>query len=321
MLGKAVLMSLETTEISVFVSVVKLGSFARAAQEHGMTPSGVSRVVSRLEERLAVRLLQRSTRRLSLTESGAVLFRRGQRVLQELQQTESEVTAASRHPKGVIRVNAPVVFGRQHIVPLLKPLRDRYPELSIELELSDRFIDLIDGGVDLAIRIGALEDYRLVARRLCANRRLLVASPAYIRRHGVPREPKELSDHQCLIFTALEKPRHWRLQGPEGTVSVPVAGPVVCNNGEVLTEAAKAGLGIAMGVTFSIADALLSGDLVRVLPEYEFEPSAVHAVYPSARQLSRKVRAVVDFLAESLPGPPSWDLALRGKVVGFEPAP
>ncbi len=312
-------MSLETSEIKIFVSVVKLGSFARAAEEHGMTPSGVSRVVSRLEERLAVRLLQRSTRRLSLTEAGDALYWRGQRILQELHQAEAEVTTASASPKGRVRINAPVVFGRRHIVPLLRSLHERYPDLEIELELSDRFVDLIEEGVDLAVRIGALEDSRLVARRLCANRRLLVASPAYVRRCGAPQAPAHLADHQCLIFTALERSRHWRLVSSAGAVAVPVSGSLICNNGEALTEAAKAGMGIALGATFSVSEALLSGELVRVLPEYEFEPTAVHAVYPSARQLSGKVRALVDFLAEALTGPPVWDLALRGVVPGFQP--
>lgn len=311
-------MPLETTAIAVFASVVKHSNFARAAEEHGMTPSGVSRVVSRLEERLGVRLLQRSTRRLSLTETGAVFHQRALQILRDLDEAEVEASAASLQPRGLLRLNVPVVFGRQHIVPLLRPLREKHPQMSIELSLSDRFIDLIDEGVDLAIRIGALADSRLIARRLCANRRLLVASPDYLKRRGTPQTAADLDDHDCLVFTGLDRPHQWRLVGPDGPVTVAAAGPLVCNNGEVLTGAAKDGLGIALGATFSVQRALLSGELVRVLPDYEFEPTAIHAIYPSTRQLSRKVRATVDFLATAFDGVPAWDAALEDRVSGFK---
>ncbi|MDX1458711.1 MAG: LysR family transcriptional regulator [Marinobacter sp.] len=311
-------MPLETSTIAVFASVVKHSSFARAAEEHGMTPSGVSRVISRLEERLGVRLLQRSTRRLSLTETGAMFHQRALQILQNLDEAEVAVSAASQQPKGLLRLNVPVVFGRQHIVPLLRPLQEKYPQLAIELTLDDRFVDPIEEGVDLTIRIGALSDSRLIARRLCANRRLLVASPDYLKRHGHPQTAEDLEDHACLVFTALDRPHQWRLVGPEGPVTVTPTGPVVCNNGEALTEAAKDGLGIALGVTFSISDALRSGELVRVLPDYEFEPTAIYAIYPSTRQLSRKVRATVDFLVAAFDGVPVWDAELQGRVPGFE---
>ncbi|MFC6632723.1 LysR family transcriptional regulator [Microbulbifer taiwanensis] len=311
-------MPLDTSAIAVFASVVKHSNFARAAEEQGMTPSGVSRVISRLEEHLGVRLLQRSTRRLSLTETGSVFHQRALQILRDLDEAEAEASAASLQPRGLLRLNVPVVFGRQHIVPLLQPLREKYPEMSIELSLSDRFVDLIEEGMDLAVRIGALADSRLIARRLCANRRLLVASPDYLKRRGTPQTAADLDDHDCLVFTGLDRPYQWRLVGPEGPVAVAAAGPLVCNNGEVLTEAAKGGLGIALGATFSISSALLSGELVRVLPGYEFEPTAIHAIYPSTRQLSRKVRATVDFLASAFDGIPAWDSALRGRVPGFE---
>jgi DNA-binding transcriptional LysR family regulator len=311
-------MPIETAPISVFVSVVKHKSFARAAEDHGMTPSGVSRTISRLEERLGVRLLQRSTRRLSLTEPGDVFFQRALQILRDLEEAETEATAINLQPGGVLKMNAPVVFGRQYIAPLLPILRARYPTLSVELTLSDRFVDLIEEGIDLAIRIGALQDSRLIARRLCGNRRLLVASPDYLQHHGTPTVPADLATHDCLIFTALDRPNHWRLTGPDGPVNIAANGPVTSNNGEALTEAAKGGLGIALGATFSISGALLSGELTRVLPDYEFEPTAVHAIYPSNRLLSRKVRATVDFLAAAFSDPPEWDQVLQGKVPGFQ---
>ena len=314
-------MPLETSAIAVFASVVKHSSFARAAEEQGMTPSGVSRVISRLEEHLGVRLLQRSTRRMSLTETGSVFYQRSLQILHDLDEAEVEASAASLQPRGLLRLSVPVVFGRQYIAPLLQPLREKYPELSIELMLSDRFVDLIEEGVDLAVRIGTLTDSRLIAKRLCANRRLLVASPDYLKRCGTPQTAADLEEHQCLVFTALDRPHHWRLIGPEGPVTVAATGPVVCNNGEALTEVAKSGLGIALGATFSVSSALLSGELVRVLPDYEFEATAIYAIYPSTRQLSRKVRATLDFLVSAFDDVPAWDAALQGRVPGFAGLP
>ncbi|MGQ9427219.1 LysR family transcriptional regulator [Gilvimarinus sp. F26214L] len=310
-------MPLDTSAIAVFASVVKHSNFARAAEEQGLTPSGVSRVISRLEERLGVRLLQRSTRRLSLTETGAVFHQRALQILRDLDEAEAEASAASLQPRGLLRLSVPVVFGRQHIVPLLQPLRELYPELSVELTLSDHFVDLIEEGVDMAVRIGALADSRLIVRRLCANRRLLVASPDYLKRRGVPQTAADLNDHDCLVFTALDRPHQWRLVGPAGPVTVSAGGPLVCNNGEALTEAAKNGLGIALGATFSVSAALKSGELVRVLPDHEFEPTAIHVIYPSTRQLSRKVRATVDFLVSAFDGVPAWDAELPGAVPAF----
>jgi DNA-binding transcriptional LysR family regulator len=178
-------------------------------------------------------------------------------------------------------------------------------------------VDLIEEGMDLAIRIGQLSDSRLIARRLCTNHRVLVASPSYLERWGVPESPDDLSRHQCVLFNGFPKPSEWKLIGPEGPVSVPVEGRVATNNVETLTSAAKQGLGITVGATLSVGPALLSGELVRVLPKFEFEPTAVFAVYTSARQLSTKIRATVDFLVERLSDPPSWDRRLVGKVAGF----
>lgn len=314
-------MPLETHALAVFVSVVKHGNFVRAAADNALTASGVSRVISRLEEQLGVRLLQRSTRRLSLTETGALFYERVVQILKDLEEAEIEASADGLQPQGLLRLNVPVVFGRQHIAPLLPALREAYPAMSVELTLSDQYVDLIDEGVDMAIRIGALNDSRLIARRLCANRRLLVASPDYITRHGEPLCAADLEHHECLIFTALERSHQWSLVGPEGPVTFSPKGSLISNNGEALTEAAKRGAGIALGATFSIADALLSGELVRVLPGYEFEATAIYAIYPSTRQLSGKVRASVDFLAKMLAGPPSWDKRLEQKLGGFTAYP
>lgn len=307
----------ETLELMVFHCVVKHSSYAKAAEELALSPSGVSRMVSRLEERLGARLVQRTTRKLSLTEAGAAFHARTAQVLVDLADAESEVQQIALQPRGNLRVSAPVVFGQLHIAPLLESLLRLYPDLTLDLSLTDRFVDLLEEGMDLAIRIGSLSDSRLIARRLCTNHRVLVAAPGYLQRRGVPRQPSDLAEHDCVLFTGFSRPREWRLHGPDGSISVNVSGRLASNNVDVLTTSAKQELGITMGATVSVGPALLSGELVRVLSDYTFEPTAIFAVYPSARQLSTKVRAAVDFLAEHLQDPASWDRELAGKVPGF----
>jgi DNA-binding transcriptional LysR family regulator len=310
-------MPTETHELVAFHSVVKHSSFAKAADELSLSPSGVSRIVTRLEERLGVRLVQRTTRSLSLTEAGAAFYARASQILADLLDAEAEVQKATAQPRGNLRITASIGFGQLYVSPLLELILERFPELSLDLTLTNRFVDIIDEGIDLAIRIGALSDSRLIARRLCNNQRVLVASPSYLARRGVPTRPDELTEHDVVIFTGFSKAREWKLVGPDGTISVAVSGRIATNNLDVLTHAAKKGLGITVGPTMAVNQALLSGELVRVLEPYEFEPSAIFAVYPSARQLSTKVRAVVDFLVEKFGDPPSWDRNLSGKVRGF----
>lgn len=307
----------ETLELTVFHCVVKHGSYVKAAEELALSASGVSRIITRLEERLGARLVQRTTRKLALTESGAAFHARTAQVLQDLADAEAEVQRTTLKPRGTLRMSLPVVFGQLYVTPMLAELTEKYPELSFEVSLTNRFVDLIEEGMDLAVRIGSLGDSRLIARRLCTNQRVLVASPTFLARQGAPQRISELAERECVIFTGFARPREWKLLGPGGPVTVTVGGRVASNNVEVLTASAKLGLGITVGATLSVGPALLSGELVRVLCEYEFEPTAIFAVYPSARQLSTKVRAVVDYLAQKLDDPPSWDRALAGRVPGF----
>jgi DNA-binding transcriptional LysR family regulator len=310
----------ETLELTVFHCVVKHSSYAKAADELGLSPSGVSRIVTRLEERLGARLVQRTTRKLSLTEAGTAFHARTAQILVDLADAEAEVQMTTVQPRGNLRVSAPVVFGMMYIAPIIGELLSRHSDLSIDLSLTDRMVDLVEEGMDLAIRIGSLADSRLIARRLCTNHRILVASPEYLARRGTPMHPDDLVQHDCIFFTGFSRPREWKLLGPDGPVSVSLSGRVASSNVQLLTEAAKQGLGITVGATLSVGPALRSGELVRVLNEYEFENTAIFAVYPSARQLSTKVRALVDFLAEQFCDPPSWDRSLVGKVPGFEAA-
>jgi DNA-binding transcriptional LysR family regulator len=309
-------MAVETQELMVFHAVVKHSNYAKAAEELGLSPSGVSRIVSRLEERLGARLIQRTTRKLKLTEVGEAFHARTAQVLADLRDAETEVAQTVLRPRGTIRISTSVAFGQIYLGALLRELTDRYPELTIELFLTDRFVDLVDEGIDLGIRFGSLPDSRLIARRLCTNHRVLVASPSYLERRGTPEKPADLVEHECLLFTSLARPLEWRLIGAEGPVSVSITGRVSSNNISALATAAQNGMGIAVTATLVVGSQLASGQLVRVLPNYEFEPSAIFAVYPSARQLSTKVRAVVDFLVERFADPPPWDRALLRVMQG-----
>src|SRR5262245_44334224 len=216
----------ETQELVVFHAVVKHESFVKAAEELGLSASGVSRIVTRIEERLGVRLVQRTTRKLSLTEAGSAFHARTADVLTELAEAEAEARETQVHPRGTLKMSASIGFGQLHVAPLLGALLVRFPELSFELNLTNRFVDLIEEGVDLAIRIGALSDSRLVARRLCTNKRVLVASPAYLERRGTPQTVDELRAHDCVVFTGFSKPREWKLIGPSGSLTVPISGRV-----------------------------------------------------------------------------------------------
>jgi DNA-binding transcriptional LysR family regulator len=307
----------ETQELVVFSCVVKHASYARAAEELSLSASGVSRIITRLEERLGARLVHRTTRKLSLTEVGAAFHARASQILADLGDAEAEVQKTATQPKGTLKVTASLMFGHLYLAPMLGELLDRFPGLSVDLSLTNRFVDLVEEGMDLAIRVGQLADSRLIARRLCTNHRILVASPGYLERWGTPERPEDLGRHQCVLFNGFPKPSEWRLIGPSGAVTVSIAGRVATNNVETLTSAAKQGLGLTVGATMSVGPALLSGELVRVLSDYEFEPTAVFAVYASARQLSTKIRATLDFLTERLSDPPIWDQRLRGKVPGF----
>lgn len=301
----------EVRDLMVFHTVVEHSSFSAAADELGLTPSGVSRLMARLEERLGVRLFERTTRRLALTKSGAAFRCRTEHLLRDLTSAELEVKQAALEPSGTLRLGAPVPFGQTYLAPLVGSLLERHPGLSVELILQDGISDLVEEGIDLVVRVGLLKDSRLVSRRLCTNRRILVASPGYLRERGTPAEPAELAGHVCLPCTYMVRPNEWRLIGPVGAERVAIGGGLASNNIGVLVAAAEAGQGISMGPTQSVAAGLRAGTLERVLPAWEFERTAIYALYPSRRQLSAKVRAAVDFLGEHFSDPPPWDEGLE----------
>lgn len=298
--------------IAVFTRVAETGSFSAAARDLGLSKSAVSKRVAALENRLGARLINRTTRRLSLTEVGAAFYERAVRILAEMEEAEQAISRLHGEPRGTLRVNMPMSFGIGHVAPALADFMARYPDLRVAMELTDRRVDLIEEGVDLAIRIAELPDSSFIARRLAPARRVVCASPDYWRRHGRPRHPTDLADHSCLIYTylsALSAQREWRFKGPKGPVSVRVSGCLEANNGDALRDAALAGLGVYLAPTFIVGDDLWAGRLEEVLSDYEDSRLSVYAVYPHRQHLSAKVRAFVDFLVERFGPEPYWDRA------------
>jgi DNA-binding transcriptional LysR family regulator len=297
--------------MAIFARVVEMESFSGAARELGLSKSAVSKQVGRLEDRLGVRLLNRTTRRLSLTEAGAAFYDGCRRVVAEAEAAETAVTHLAVAPRGTLKVSAPMSFGFRHIAPAVPAFMARYPELSVEMELNDRLVDLVDEGFDAGIRIGVLADSSLVARRLAGNRRVLCAAPAYLAARGAPQALEDLRAHDCLLYAYQATGDAWRFRGPGGLREVRVRGRLRTNNGDALLAAACAGQGIALLPSFICGEDLRAGRLVQLLPELgEPAESAVHAVYPAGRNLSPKVRVFVDFLAARFAGTPYWDRGL-----------
>ena len=294
-----------------FAHIARTRSFSRSAAELRVSQPWLSTRIRQLEERLGCNLFERTTRRLTLTRAGESFRFRTEHLLADLTTAELEVQQAALEPTGTLRLGAPVPFGQAYLAPLIGSLLARHSALSVELILQDGINDLVAEGIDLVVRIGLLKDSRLVARRLCTNRRILVASPAYLDARGTPEKPEDLANHVCLPCTYMGRPNEWRLLGPNGVARVSIGGGLASNNIGVLVAAAEAGQGISVGPTQSVAGALASGRLSRVLPGWEFERTAIYALYPSRRQLSAKVRATIDFLSEHFSDPPAWDSGLE----------
>ncbi len=293
--------------MAVFARVVEDRSFTRAAGALGCSKSAVSKAVSQLEDRLGARLLNRTTRRLALTEAGTAYYERAARILAEAAEADSAVSALQDEPRGTLRVNAPMTFGQRHLAPAIGAFLKHYPELRLDITLTDRFVDLIGEGYDVAVRIAALPDSSLIAAKLAPNRRVVCASPGYLARAGTPHHPQDLRKHNCFGYTYQVTGDSWRFMGPRGPTTVRVTGTLTANNGEILKAAMREGLGLAPVPTFSVADELKSGELVIVLPDYIDAETSVYAVYPQSRHLSAKVRAFVDFLRQRFGPEPYWD--------------
>lgn len=292
--------------MEVFVRVVQEQSFTAAARRLNLSPSATSRQVSGLEDRLGVRLLNRTTRSVSLTEEGAAFFERCTRILADVEEAELAVSALHAAPRGTLRVNAPVGLGRLHVAPLVPEFLQRYPELRLDLTLIDRFIDPVEEGADVVVRVGELRDTSLIARKLAPNRRMVVGSPEYFARAGMPATPADLRHHNCLAYTYRASRHEWFFQGPEGPQTVSISGTLESNHSEALHTAVLRGLGLALLPLWIVWPDLHAGRLVEALPDYRTPDSAIHAIYAHNRHLSPKVRAFVDFLAECFGRQTAW---------------
>lgn len=293
--------------MAAFVQVVEGGSFSAAARGLGLTRSAVSRQIAGLEDRLGARLLNRTTRRLSTTEAGAVYHEHCARILAEAAAAERAVADLDGAPRGLLRINAPMSFGQNHLGPAIAEFLAAHPAVKVELMLDDRVVDLVGEGYDVAVRIAELPPSTLIARRLAVNHRVLCAAPAYLARAGRPQRPEDLTHHACLGYTYMTTGNDWRFRGPEGPVTVRIDGAISANNGDVLRQMGLAGLGILLSPTFIVGDDLRAGRLVPLLEEWTDADTGIYAVYPHSRHLSPKVRAVVDFLVTRFGPRPYWD--------------
>ncbi len=294
------MIQMRLNEIAAFVEVGRRLSFVRAAEQLDVHVSAVSRAVNALEGRLGVRLLQRTTRRVGLTEAGRAHFLRCEAVLAELQEAESAASALGGALRGTLRVSAGSGLGLTHLTPLLPRFLERHPQLDLDLHLSNRNVDLVEEGFDLAIRIGALSDSRLVARRLGDSRRLLVASPAYLHAQGTPRRPDDLAAHAALVLEVGTMTSRWVLQRRGADATVRVRTRLRSNHALALLDACRAGVGIALLPQFIVGADLEAGRLVRVLPSWTAAEQGIFAIYPGNRFIPAKVRAFVDFVEEIL---------------------
>ena len=290
--------------IQSFAKVVESGSFARAADRLNVSTSAVSRQVSELEAHLDVRLLNRTTRRLSLTDDGQLFYARAKELLAAIDEAESEIASRSGEATGLLRINAPLTFGVMHLAPLWGGFLAQHPKVSLEIDLSDRVVDLVDEGYDLAVRITTLPSSQLVSRLLASSRVVLCASPGYLARHGAPTHPRELAAHQVISYSYWATRDEWSFRGPEGEVRVRTHPRMHANNGDTCRAAALDGQGIILQPDFLVGEDLRRGTLVELLPDYAALTVGIQAVYPSRKFLPIKTRRMVDFLVDAFATPP-----------------
>jgi DNA-binding transcriptional LysR family regulator len=293
-------------EMKVFSAVVEAGSFTGASQVLDMSKAAVSRYVAELEERLGVRLLHRTTRKLSPTTEGEIFHARCRELLDNLGEAEAEITSRTGEASGLLKVNVPVTFGLMHLAPLWPALLARHPKLELDITLSDRVVDLVEEGFDLAVRIGQLPASSLISRKLASTRMVLCASPGYLQRRGEPASPDQLLQHDVISYSLFSSGENWSFTGPDGQVSVKVAPRVRTNSGDTCRTAALQHRGVVLQPTFIVGGDLAQGTLREIMPGYRSIELGVYAVYPSRKFVSPKVRLLIDFLVEAFANP-VWD--------------
>ena len=292
-------------EMTAFVRSVDSGGFSAAARELGLTPSALSKLVTRLEDRLGARLLQRTTRRLSLTPEGEVFYLRSRRILADMDEAEAEMLQAGTRPTGLLRLHCGSAFGMHQLAPAIPLFLERHDGVELDITISDEPLVGLGEGVDLAIRIGPLDESSMVARRICNLERVICAAPSYLERCGTPRTPDELQQHNCLWITSLPVLRRWPFDTDDGIRVVHIDGNVVANNAETVLQLAMAGVGITRLTDVIVGDAIGRGELIPILSEWHHvEPVPLYATYPSGRNLSPKIRVMVDFLVEQFGSAP-----------------
>jgi len=292
-------------EMASFVAVVDAGSFVGAAEALGLSKAAVSRHVGELEKRLGVRLLQRTTRRLSLTAEGQQFQLRCRDLLAAIDEAESELSSRSGETRGQLRINVPLTFGVLHLAPLWGRFAQAHPLVGLDITLGDRMVDLVDEGYDLAVRISTLPSSNLVSRRLATTRMVLCASPGYLAEHGTPVHPHELATHRTISYSYWATRDAWQFEGPDGPVTVRIRPVLHANNGDTCRAAALDHQGVILQPDFIVGDDLRSGALVELMPEYRSIELGIHVVYPTRKQLPLRVRRMVDFLVEAF-AHPSW---------------
>ena len=305
------------TCIGVFVAAVEEGSLAAAARRFGLSAAMAGKYVSAIESELNARLLQRTTRRLSLTDIGQVYYERCKRILEAWDEANHEAADAQGSARGVLRIAAPVTFGAMHLGKVVATYLEAYPNVNIEVSLSDRYVDLLEAGVDVAVRIGRLPDSGLIARRLAPCRMVVCASPAWLRQHGTPRHPDDLRHAPRLTFSEAVSAGDWTLADANDQAHV-IDGPcrLAANNTQMLLAAALAGAGIVYGPTFVFGEQIALGNLVELLPQYRTPELTIQAVYPSARHLPLKVRRFLDYLVADFGEEPPWDRPAAPRKAG-----
>lgn len=293
--------------MAVFAHVAQEESFSAAARKLGMSRSAASKAIAKLEASLGARLLNRSTRHLSLTEVGAAFLEHCSRIVQEAESAGEIVETLNTRPRGILKVAASVAFGTLHIAPAMSDFLDQYPELEMDMTITDRVVDIAEEGYDVVVRVTNAPPQSLVAKRLAAVRRKLCATPAYFRAHGLPVAPADLAGHNCLDYVHSGDKGLWRFTGPDGDISVPTAGRMRINDDEALSQVVLGGFGLALLPTFIIGRNLQSGELQSVLSEYIPVEQHVYAMYPPNRNLPLKARVFIDYLLERFSPEPYWD--------------
>lgn len=289
-------------EMQTFNAVVDAGSFVKAADALNMSKAAVSRYVVDMETRLGVRLLHRTTRRLSLTDEGQIFYARSKELLAELQEAEDEITSRSDAASGLLRINAPFTFGILHLAPLWGAFKAQHPKVMLDVTLADRLVDLVEEGYDVAIRIATLESSTLVSKRLATTRMVLCASPTYLAQHGTPTHPADLAQHSVISYSYWATKDEWRFNGPEGPVSVKTNPCIHTNSGDTCRAAALSHQGVILQPTFLVGKDLSDGALLELMPEYRSIELGIYAVYPTRKHVSAKVRALIEFLAARFAG-------------------